>query len=644
LLCHAEIPFLEGGYVGLDIFYVLSGFLITGLILREFDRRGTISIRDFYARRAKRLLPLAAFVLVFIGVVSLVLFGPVRRIEVGGDILAAALYFVNWHFIGGNVDYFAFEEGLLSPVQHYWSLSVEEQFYVLWPLLLLTVGSIALRGRRRFRTAMLIVLTPLALASLAYSVHYTGIDPQKAYFSTLTRGWELAAGGILALVLPRATRIPRFASTLLTGGGIALIAGAAVLLNETDPYPGWRAIVPVAGTIAVIVGGSAIGRGLAVRFLSVRPLQYLGKISYAWYLWHWPFIVFAIAIWGHLSPEWLIVVTLAAWIPTEISHRLIEEPFRRSRFLNLRPKRALAIGAVCTLATVAVGLGMKLDRLDIDSASEVEVAGAAVVVDGFEPQERARRIKPTPLRARDDRGRMYDEGCLVQGEATDSKECAFGDREGKRTVVLIGDSHALQYFPAMERIADDERWRLVGLSRGNCLIADVTYRDFCDRWRRNVLDRVDRIEPDLVVLSTSTLDRFRVRRDGEELSRGDSQPYLVDGLARVLDRLKATGAKVAVIRDQARAPSIPAECVAENPDRLRKCDFEPERRDEWAFDRDAAARSNVRLIDPMPILCPQDRCPPVIGDALVYRDTYHLSATFARTLAPWLKQRLPAID
>lgn len=637
------MPFLEGGYVGLDIFYVLSGFLITGLILKEMDRSGTVSIRDFYARRAKRLLPLSAFVLVFIAIGSLLIFGPVRQVEVGGDIFSAALYFVNWHFIAGNVDYFAFEEGLLSPVQHYWSLSVEEQFYVLWPLLLLFIGTIATRTRRRFRGLMFLVLLPLAIASLVYSIVYTGSEPQKAYFSTLTRGWELAFGGLLALVLPRAIRIPRLASTLLVGGGVVAITLGAVLLKEIDPYPGWRALIPVLGTMAVIIGGSATGRGLAVRFLSIAPLQYLGKISYAWYLWHWPFVVFAIAIWGHLSPEWLIVVTLAAWIPSEISHRLIEEPFRRSKFLNVRPKRALAIGAVCTIATVAVGLGLNTNRLGIDSASEVEVAGAAVISDGFKPQEKAKKIKPTPLNAREDRGRMYEEGCLVQGETTESGDCSFGRKEGKKTVVLIGDSHALQYFPAMERIADERDWRLVGLSRGNCLIADMEYRKYCDRWRANTLDRVDRIKPELVVLSTSTLDRFRAKEDGEEMSRKDSQPHLVDGLTRTLKRLKKTGAKVAVIRDQARAPFLPHECVAENPDHLRKCDFEPKRRDEWAFDRDAAKRVNVKLIDPMPMLCRDGRCPSVIGDALVYRDTYHLSATFARTLAPWLKKQLPSI-
>ncbi|MGA7434300.1 MAG: acyltransferase family protein [Solirubrobacterales bacterium] len=644
MLCHAEVPFAEGGFVGLDVFYVLSGFLITGLIVREIDRKGKFSIRDFYARRAKRLLPLAALVLIFIAVTSMILFSTVRQIEVGGDIIAASLYFVNWHFIGQEVDYFAFAEGMSSPVQHYWSLSVEEQFYVLWPILLLGLTSLALRFGWRSRRTMVVVLGGAALASLVYSITYTATDPQSAYFSTLTRGWELAFGGILALVLPRALRMPQKASTVMVGGGITAIIAASFLLAETDPYPGWRALAPVLGTMAVIIGGASVGRGLAVRFLSVRPFQYLGKISYAWYLWHWPFIVFAVTIWGEMSPAWLVVVTLAAWIPAEISHRLVEEPFRRSRFLNLRPKRALAIGAVCTLATVVVGIGISSDRISLTTAPETEVAGASVIGNKYEPQEKVNRIKPSPAKARDDRGRMYEEGCLIQGEETESGECSYGSDQPRRNVVLFGDSHALQYSPALERIADNRNWRMVLFARGNCLIADVRFRNKCDTWKENVMKRIETVEkPDLVIISTSTLDQLRVKTDSGELSRKDSQPLMVDGLARVIRRIKATGSKVVVIRDQARAPFIPPECVADHQDQLSKCAFTPERRDEWAFDRDAARRTGVRLIDPMKILCQDDRCPSVIGDALVYRDTYHLSATFSNTLAGWLGKRLPEL-
>ena len=630
--------------MGLDIFYVLSGFLITGMIVSELEREGRFSIRNFYARRAKRLLPMAGLVLVFIAVTSLILFSPVRQVEVGGDIIAASLYFVNWRFISQDVDYFAFEDGLVSPVQHYWSLSVEEQFYVLWPILLMGLAVLALRYGWRGRRTMVLVLGATALASLAYSITFTQADPQSAYFSTLTREWELAFGALLALTLPRAVRLPQKASTLLVGGGITAILVSGYLFAETDPYPGWRALVPVLGTMAVITGGASIHRGLAVRFLALRPFQYLGKISYAWYLWHWPFIVFAVAVWGELSPEWLLVVTLAAWVPTEISHRLVEEPFRRSKFLNLRPKRALAIGAVCTVATVAVGAGISGDRTGLEVAPEAEVAGATVVGNGFVPQEKVKRLKPTPVEARDDRGRMYSDGCLIQGKETESGECVYGTKESRDRVVLFGDSHALQYFPALERIAEQKDWRLVGLTRGNWLIADVRFTAKCDAWSEKALERIERVEkPDLVVISTSTLDQYRVKTDEGELSRSDSQPLLVDGLARVIRRIRATGSKVVVIRDQARAPFLPHECVAENPDRLRKCAFEPERRDDLAFDGEAARRTGVRLIDPMTILCRDNLCPAVIGDALVYRDTYHLSATFSKTLAPWLSRRLPGL-
>jgi peptidoglycan/LPS O-acetylase OafA/YrhL len=612
------------------------------LIVGEIRKRDTVSIKDFYARRAKRLLPLSAFVLVVIGVMALIVFSTVRQVEVGSNILAAALYFVNWQFIAQDVDYFAFDEGMTSPVQHYWSLSVEEQFYLLWPLLLLAVATFTVRKGRSFKGVTLAILVPMAIASLAYSLYYTGVEPQRAYFSTLTRGWELAFGGILALLLPRATRIPKQASTLLVGGGILAILGSSYLFAETDPYPSWRALVPVLGTMAVITGGSSIARGAAVSFLAARPFQYLGKVSYAWYLWHWPFVVFAVAMFGELTPFWLLVATLVAWIPTEISHRLVEEPFRRSRYLNLRPRKALAIGAVCTTATIAVGITLSTDRIQVESAPELAVAGALAVGTDFAPEDSVEKIRPIPTEARNDRGRAYDEGCLAVGDQLVSADCVFGDAESDRTVVVLGDSHALQYLPGMRRIAEEKGFRLVGLTRGRCVVADVDYRERCDRWRENSLRRIETGEsPDLVVISTGTDDRYLVNRGDRKLSRDESQPYLTSGLARTINRIRKTGSRVVVVRDQTRVPFPPNECVGDNLNDLRKCDFRPDRRSEWAFDRDAARVAGVKLIDPERILCPGGTCPSVIGGALVYRDSYHLSATFSRTLAKWLERRLP---
>ena len=644
LLCHAEIPWAEGGIVGLDVFYVLSGFLITGLILGEYRKRGTVSLRNFYGRRAKRLLPLAATVLVFISIGSLILFPTVMQIETGKDVIAAGLYFVNWRFIAEGVDYFAFSEGVVSPTQHYWSLSVEEQFYLLWPVLLLGCAALAARLARRPVVVMLALAATLAAASLAYSIVHTPQEPLGAYFSTLTRGWEILFGAVLAIVLPRSTGLPRWLGDLLVVAGIATVVGSSFAFNEIDPYPGWRALIPVGGTVILIIGGSAVHRGLGVRLLALRPLQYLGKISYAWYLWHWPFVVFAITIWGHMAPGRLLLVTLAAWIPAEISHRLIEEPFRRSKPLNRQPRRSLAIGGLCTAAAVAAGLAVSADRIDLEEAPEDQVAGAQAAETGA-PQQRVRAIRPSPEKARDDRGLAFERGCLISGPITESGECRFSRTDDPvKRVVLYGDSHALQYAPALGRIARERRWEVTVLTRGNCLTAETSYRKHCDRWRANALARIDAERPDLTVVSSSTLDRFRLEDGDREMSRIESQPRLVAAMERTLRRLKRASGKVVLIRDQARAPFLPYECVADHPDRLVRCVFESKRRSEWAFDLEGARRAGVPVIDPDRKLCPQGRCPSVIGNVLVYRDTYHLSATFSRSLAPWLAARLPTGD
>ncbi len=326
LACHAEVPGFAGGFVGLDVFYVLSGFLITGLILTELDRRGDVSISRFYARRAKRLLPLAVTVLAFVVVGSALLYSPLQNQKVSGDVLSAALYVVNWHFIAESVDYFAFHNQLISPVQHYWSLSVEEQFYLLWPLTLgVGAGLARWRGWSMRRTIALLVV-PLGVASLIYSVGFTPEHTRAAYFSTLTRMWELAMGGVLALALPAGLNLPRRVSALLAGAGLATLLATALIFTGDTPYPGWRALLPTLATVAIIVAGTAVAVSGPISLLSRAPMQYLGKISYAWYLWHWPILVFAGVLWN-LSRLDLVLVTLASWGPAALTHYTIEERF-----------------------------------------------------------------------------------------------------------------------------------------------------------------------------------------------------------------------------------------------------------------------------------------------------------------------------
>ncbi|HYH52590.1 MAG TPA: acyltransferase family protein [Solirubrobacterales bacterium] len=643
LACHAELPGAAGGYVGLDVFFVLSGFLITGLILGEIDRRGSVSISRFYARRAKRLLPLAVTVLVATMIGSVLLLSPLQSEEVAGDVLAAALYFVNWHFIAESVDYFAFSETLTSPVQHYWSLSVEEQFYLLWPLLLGAAAALARWRLWSMRATIAVLVIPIAIASLLYSLQFTPADPRAAYFSSLTRFWELALGGTLALVLPARLRLPRFASALLAGGGMAVLLATCIAFSAGTPYPGWRALLPVAATLAIIVAGTASALSKPVSLLTLAPMQFLGKISYAWYLWHWPVIVFAGVILGALSPLGLVVATLASGVLAVLTHYAIEEPFRRSRALNQRPGRALAVGLTCTVAAVVLALGLQSSRSTLPTAPPSRALGAEVVGPENPQQESVEAVRPNPAAAGSDKGPLWAEECVLVKDATEPPNCSTGRGDAKATVVLFGDSHALQWSPALLRVAEKKDWRVVSMVKAGCVIAEVSYERSCDVWRFKAMRRIVRqVQPDLVVVSSSTGSRYEIVHAGQRLSREESQPHLIAGFALTLQRLKQTGAKVAVIRDQQLAPFSPPDCVSDHHDELNRCTFPSRRSRADAFDAFGAARAGARLIDPVRVLCPRRRCRSVIGNVLVYRDSYHLSATFARSLAPWLERELPA--
>ncbi len=643
LLCHAALPWAEGGFIGVDVFYVLSGFLITGLVVREIEKTGRVSIRDFYARRAKRLLPLAALVLVFICIGSLIIFPLAQQVTIGGDVFAAALYFVNWHFIIQGVDYFAAADGLHSPVQHYWSLSVEEQFYVVWPLLLLAAGALATKFKRRLKGVILLIIVPVAIASLIYSITFTEQNPEAAFFSTIARAWQLAFGAVLALTLPRKIEMPGWLAHLVGIAAVATLLWATYTMSASTPFPGSNGLYPVMATIALLVVGAS-GKGITTRILSTRPFQYVGNISYSWYLWHWPFVVFALGIFDHLTWKWLVVATLLSWIPTQISHTLLEDPVRRAKILKLRPNRALLIGGACSIAAAAFGLWLGSNRISVDELNQDQVQGAAVIRNGKVPLvDSVDAIKPNPLTAREDRGQMYKDGCLLLGPRTESGECAYGDTEGDKTVVLFGDSHSMMYMPTLDAIGKERDWRIIGLSRANCAIAEVELSKYCDEWRANSLERIAEEQPDLVVVATSTRAVYSLTVDGKKLSRSASEPYLVEGMEETFDQLKQDADKVVLIRDQAQAPRepwLPHECVAENLDSLETCAFKPKRNMSISFDVKAADATGTEIIDPMPILCSDDRCPAVIGNALVYRDSYHVSATYAITMAPWLEGEL----
>lgn len=648
LLYHAGVPQISGGYVGVDIFFVLSGFLMTRLILAEIVDTGSLSIGRFYARRARRLLPAVAVVLTAVGAASWLLLSPVERDGVASDLVASAVYLLNWWLSGQAVDYF--ETGLqASPVQHFWSLAVEEQFYLVWPLLLL--GAVwLLRRRIGTRRAVRGIVLGVGGVSLLYSVLVTLHSADTAYFDTFARGWEFAVGGVLAL-LPL-TRLSGRAATVLAWTGLGAIGWALLTFDETTLFPAPWALLPTLGTAAVIAAGTAAPAIRPQQLLGSPVLRHLGRVSYSWYLWHWPVLVFAAAWLGELSPGQGLVGVAVAWLLAVATYHAVEQPFRRSPVFQA-PRRALSLGAACTVLAMIPGLVLPMTIPSMPTKAADEITGAPALSHGQAVQQSADAVRPEPRVAAQDWPRNYTDGCHADRPETTSPACVYGDPDADRTVVLFGDSHAMQYFPALERLAQQRDWRLVSLTKSGCPPPDTNlhndglrrYYAECDTWRTDMLERIEQREkPDLVV--TGGRDTYTVIRDGEELGPEASAEALRDGYADTLGRLRGTGARVVTIEDNPHPDKDVPSCVSNSLQHLDDCAVDQDAAFDYPHVAGQAADRvrGVRTVDPTPALCRDGTCPAVIGDVVVYGVTTHLTATYARTLEPWLDRQLASLS
>ena len=660
---HAGIPGLAGGYVGVDVFFVISGFLITGLLLGESSATGKISISRFFARRAIRLLPLSTLVATLTLAAGWLWLPPARMADLGADALGAASYSINIRLAQVATDYFATTDP--SPFQHYWSLAEEEQFYLIWPLLLLAalrIGGLRFRSSRiGGRRVFAVVVSALCCASFLYSVVSTTQNAAWAYFGSPSRAWELGVGALITLAgtsrrtrsaMAGSDRLRRgvFGSVLVSWIGLTAILAAAVAYDDRTPFPGFAALLPVLGAAAVIAGG---------RIRYARPFPLIGELSYGWYLWHWPLLVLVPALIGHsLDIALRSALCAAALAIAFVTYHVVENPIRHRRALIRRPARGLLLGSGLSALTAVTALvaihhprSLTVGPAAVDTSDAVHAAPAALarlIAAGETTELIPANLRPTLNDAAGDEARPQRDGChltLVSGVRPG--ECVYGPANAGKTVVLLGDSHALQWFPALDLIASDAGWRLVSFTRSSCSPAPVAVRNSklkrryteCDGWQRWVSRRIDQLGPGLVVVTSSTNYLGMLADHPADPVAEWSAAW--DGL---FGRLRAAARHVAVLTDTPTLTGDPVECIARHSTAIRDC-AEPAGavlRDQNARRaiRTAASRAGVTVIDPTPWLC-SHRCPLVVGDLLVYRDTNHLTTAYAESLAPLLSNALP---
>ena len=681
---HAGLAGFEGGFVGVDVFFVISGFLISHLLYREVRRHGRISLAAFYARRARRILPAAVVVTLVTLVAASAMLSMLDARSTIDDAIWTAFFAANIRFATSSVDYFA-QDQAASPLQHYWSLSVEEQFYVVWPLLLLAVVVVA-AARARARSeraagsgadplparALGMVLLAICVASLAWSLFATATSPQTAYFSTFARAWELGVGALAALWGPAwMRRLTTRARGLLALAGLVAITVACLTYTGATAFPGYAALLPVLGSAAVLLAGVDLREDrptpLPLRALEVAPMRVVGDWSYSLYLWHWPVLIVLEARAGDPGPVAVLAAVALVFGLSALTYRYVETPFRSGVRLSAPRSLVLYPVSLALVAAAATGswtyLRWASGELGDDPAITVADMRAKQPDVSFADDPTEALVQASVLAARRGEPRPSDlspDLLSVRADKVETDECDYGygsrqlcprgDQDAERTVVVLGDSHGQMWIPAFETIAERGGFRTYYLVKASCTAADVTVAskdtgepwEECSEFREWTYEQLERIRPDLVVVAAAPpragmyVDDERVRATAP-LAQG-----LRDGFARTFERAARAADRVVLLRDTPRAPTAPAACLGRGEGQLGRCAFRPHAREEEAARQsaEAARKAGVEVVDPRPWLCWEGECPAIVGSTVTYRDLGHLTTTYVRRLAEPLGRAL----
>jgi peptidoglycan/LPS O-acetylase OafA/YrhL len=685
VLFHAGLPF-SGGFIGVDVFFVISGFLITGLLLREHERAGRVSLSRFYARRVRRLLPAAAVVVLATLAGTWLVVNPLDRPSAMTDGATAVLSVANVRFALLEGDYFT-ALAQPSPFLHFWSLSVEEQFYLVWPALLFLVA----RGRRRW---VALALGLVLVGSFVASVALTQSAITWAYYSLPTRAWQLATGGLLAVgaaaIGSSVPRVVRALAGVLGWAAIVVLVGAGFVLSDAVAYPGLFALAPTVASAVLIASGTVTGGpGL---LLGVGPLRFLGRISYSLYLWHWPILVLApLALGRALSLPEGVALALVAVVVAWLSWRFVEEPFRRGRLaVAFDTRRALqgGLAAIAAVAMTAGGLDLGSQRA-IDAIAYVEPEPTAGAYPSAEPTLQpavspgvtsepgatalpsptaaptaptlepllgwrdipdvsidapiplTSRVRPRLADARDDAGSLGWR-CVSQAEDVNPADCVFGKKDGAVTIALVGDSHAGSWFPAFESVAKAMGWRLLPFVKNSCPFIDVPVQNYllkrdypeCAAWRDEVIERLGQVRPDLTVIAMSHRGIFPLA-DADKGVKPESA-----AIARAMVRIPG---RLAIMVDTPRTSTDVPACIADHAADVRPCAITRSSAFDYLFaarEERVAKSTGAALIDLTSAVCPGAPCQVIVRGMIVYRDNHHLTATFSASLGPVLEREL----
>lgn len=664
LVFHAYGPPLRGGFVGVDVFFVISGFLITDILMREHSTTGRVSILGFYGRRVRRILPASALVVVATVVASYYFLGFLTGNDVAVAAKWTAVFAANVHFGFVGTDYFG-SRLPPSPLLHMWSLGVEEQFYLVWPGLFLALAFIARATHRR--QALAVSLIAIIAASFTWSVLQTGADPTWAYFSPFTRACELGLGALVAVLRPAINRKlkPRWAAEVVALCGLAGIASSALLLNSSTSYPGAVIAWPVVSTALLIAAGCTDIRTFVEGCLSLRPMQWFGARSYSLYLWHWPILTIAAQYVVRPMSGWqttgLLLLTILA---STLSYRLVENPVRRARSLAASPGRSLAVGAGLIVITIALAQSFivhnggtwnvfetsefaKRSGALSGSASACPSRVCADILAQVASGAKTDRIPPdlTPSLADAEADLSVPDGgrCSrlpISWLKPDRQPCIFdtGAPATAPMIILIGDSQAVMWSRTVNSMARRLSYRFGLVFHYGCHMPMTTFDTTqegvtdaqCRQWKKAAIDWMKRQDPAVVLVASGN-------------HTGVNDADYTAGYAALLKQMQRPGRKLFVMGDVPLLSQDPPRCLAAHPSSALTCATKTATAapaDEQQAALDGARQGGAGYVNLTPWLCTADLCPAVIGHYAAYQDQFHITGTYAQALMPVVQQAI----
>lgn len=638
---------------GVDVFLVISAYFLTRKLLTRFDQSSTLNanpprsgiwLGKHFTGVIARLVPSAVIVLAAVLVGTLLFTSPTQYLPNLREILASALYYENWELISSQLAYEAAGPNT-SPLQHFWSLSVQGQFFLFWPLIGFLIFFVSRRLGWKHRRAFLAVATSLTVLSFIYALVLVQADQQVAYFSTFTRFWELGAGALIAFI-PAQMLSHRFIRESFVGTGIAMIVFCGFLFDGAAVFPGLETLWPVGATLLVLFGASRdTPSGFASVVLGAPAVNYLSKISYPLYLWHWPLLVFYLQIRerSHIGPvgaALILILSILLAVATQwlVSRRWVAPP---KMSLSWRTLVVPVLGTSILASSVIWLNGAELShrhQLEAAAKNHSEQYPGALALTGAETAAGLDHdVPPFPSfeSAYDDKPSVYSHGCIQSHRDEPGTEevlvCDVDNYGSSRTVVMTGGSHVVHWYPALQTIAREQGWRLIVIEKSSCRLSTSVTRDSCIQWNRNALEVISSYEPDLVF----TLGTLSSVRPGE-LDR------IEKGSIEIWNALAKRGIPTIGVRDLMRVPFRVPDCLLENDGLAAPCAVP---RDE-VFSPDILATaesplpSSFELLDLSDAVCAAETCEPIVGNMVVYRDGQHLTASYARTTAPMLEQAM----